>query len=46
MYFLHHYLQRGFRLDYLINLSYDERLLMAASMELYFEEEKERWSMK
>ncbi|WP_427340651.1 hypothetical protein [Caloranaerobacter sp. DY30410] len=44
MYFLHHYLQKGFKLEYLLNLKATEKLFMIASMEQYFEEEKAKWS--
>lgn len=38
MYFIHHYLNKGFTLDYLLNLKYSERLFMSASMVVHYEE--------
>lgn len=43
MYFMHYYLQKGFRLDYLLNLSNQEKLFLSASMNLAFEEKVEEW---
>ena len=40
---LHHYLQRGFKMDYLLNLDNTEKLFMKASIEQYFAEEKAKW---
>jgi len=39
---LHHYLQRGHSLSYLLNVSPTERLFLFASLEQHFEEEKAR----
>lgn len=41
---IHHYLQRGFKIDDLLNLKEPEKLFMMASMSLYFDEEKAKWS--
>lgn len=43
MLFVHHYLQKGFTLEYLNNVSYIDKLLMTASMELAQETERETW---
>ncbi|QAS58485.1 hypothetical protein C7B90_02860 [Lysinibacillus fusiformis] len=37
-YFLHHYTQKGRKLDELLNLPYDEKLFMTASMDKELEE--------
>ncbi|QEA00821.1 hypothetical protein D0439_20130 [Lysinibacillus fusiformis] len=37
-YFLHHYIQKGHTLDYLLNLQYDEKLFMTASLDKELEE--------
>ena len=37
MAFLSFYLLRGFKYDYLLNLSYEEKLFMIATMELEIE---------
>jgi hypothetical protein len=39
---MHHYLQRGHRLDDLINLDHPAKLFMKASMVLHDEEEANR----
>lgn len=43
LYFLHYYLQKGFTLDYLLNLTTQEKLFLSASMKLAFEEKAEEW---
>jgi len=43
---LHHYIQRGFNPEYLLNLDYDTKLLMMASIEKYFEEKDKEMEMK
>ena len=40
---LHHYMQRGFKPAYIINLPVAEKLFFKASMELFLEEENARW---
>lgn len=37
MAFLSFYILRGFKIDYLLNLDYEEKLLMMATMELEIE---------
>lgn len=37
MVFLSFYILRGFKFDYLLNLSYEEKLFMIASMDLEIE---------
>ncbi|AVK95609.1 hypothetical protein FC756_08415 [Lysinibacillus mangiferihumi] len=37
-YFLHHYNQKGFKLEYLLNLDYDTKLFMTASLDKELEE--------
>lgn len=39
---LHHYLQKGFAHEYILNLSNLEKVVYKASMELALEEEAER----
>jgi hypothetical protein len=39
---LHHYLKKGFKPDYILNLTETEKLFFHASMELELEEEMER----
>jgi len=39
---LHHYLQRGFKPEQIINLPYIDKLFYRASMDLAIEEEIER----
>lgn len=41
---IHHYLQKGFQMEYLLNLSFQEKLFMESSMDLHFEEEKAKYS--
>lgn len=43
MYMVHHYLQRGVPPEKVINLPHAEKLFYRASMELYFEEEAEKY---
>lgn len=38
MQLLHHYIQKGFSLDYLLNLTVTEKLFFKASLEQYHEE--------
>ena len=40
---MHHYLQKGKDLDYLLNLSNQEKIFLEASMILSFEEKAEEW---
>lgn len=40
---IHHYLQRGHSIEYLLNVSPAERLFLFASMEKCFEEEKAKY---
>lgn len=40
---IHHYLQKGFTMEHLLNLRADERLFMIASMIQYFDEEKAKY---
>lgn len=40
---LHHYVQKGITFEYLANMPSDEKLLMKASMEKYYEDEKAKW---
>ena len=42
MYMLHHYLQRGFKPEQIINLPYIDKLFYRASMDLAIEEEIEK----
>jgi len=37
---IHHYLQKGQKLDDLVNLSYAEKIYMKASRDLLYEEER------
>jgi len=41
MYLIHHYLQRGFKPEYIINLPFIDKLFYRASMDLYLEEKSE-----
>lgn len=41
---IHHYLQKGERLEYLLNLPSANKLFMKASMYLEIEEENAKWS--
>jgi hypothetical protein len=43
---LHHYMQRGHTLDYLLNLGESEKLFYQASLLLYEDEETKRWAVK
>jgi hypothetical protein len=43
LYLVHHYLQRGFAPEKIINLSAREKEFYTASMLLYFDEEKRKW---
>ena len=40
---MHYYLQKGKDLDYLLNLSTKEKIFLAASMDLAFDEKVEEW---
>jgi len=40
---VHHYLQKGLSLDYLLNLSNQEKIFLEASMMLSFEEKSKEW---
>lgn len=40
---LHHYLQRGFTDEYILSLPPARKAFYAASMNLYYEEEAERY---
>ena len=40
---MHYYLQKGLALDYLLNLSNQEKLFLKASMDLGFEEKADEW---
>lgn len=41
---MHYYLQKGFTLDYLLNLSEKEKIYLSASMSLAYEEKAEEWN--
>ena len=41
--FLHYYLQKGFALDYLNNLSFVDKQFMVASMAIVLDEEHAKW---
>ena len=41
--FLHFYLQKGFALQYLLNLTIEEKQFMTASMEQSLEDKNELW---
>ena len=40
---MHYYLQKGFALDYLLNLTGKEKIYLSASMSLAYEEKAEEW---
>ncbi len=40
---MHYYLQKGLALDYLLNLSGQEKIFLTASMHLAYEEKAEEW---
>lgn len=40
---LHHYLQRGFSDEFLLNLSPVQKIFYMSSMELYYEEEAAKY---
>lgn len=41
---IHHFFHKGHTIDYLVNLSEDEKMFAQASMELHFDEEKAKYS--
>jgi hypothetical protein len=42
---IHHYLQKGFSHEYLLNLGPVEKLLYKASIDLYFDELRTKFTM-
>ena len=40
---IHHYLQRGFSDEYILNLDTEQKYFYMASMLLYFEEERDKF---
>ena len=40
---MHYYLQKGFTLDYLLNLTGQEKAFLEASIHLAYEEKVEEW---
>ncbi len=43
LYMLHHYLQRGFTDEYLLNLSPMRKMFYISSMKLFYEEEEAKY---
>lgn len=42
MHFLHHYLQKGFKLEYLLELDYWTKQFMSSSLDIVLEEEQKK----
>lgn len=45
MYWLHYYLQKGFKIEYLLHLGFEEKMFYVASMEIALEERQKMFSI-